>query len=295
MKKSVKLIKRLSIAASIAAVITIPLFAFEWPQENVREDSFFSFFGQKRGNVISNSLVFSDAETAVAADEGQLSIVISEHEDGFNWFESTLGTAVVIAHEDSLLTVYGNLDTDTLNESIYTEEKIKTGTELSTTGNSGWQEKDSFLEFQIIDTKNGNYVNPLILMPRIGKEEPLTLTGISLKNKLGKIYDLESQHNIPAGVYKVYRKRQSKAIPYKTSIVVNGAESEHITYDILTQSQNDLAVIGRNNYPYSEIYPSDDMMLIGELYLPHGKDTISLIVTDFTGKEKSRVFNVTVF
>ena len=288
-------LKKLPVIAVITGVCAFPLFTFEWPQENVSAEKFFSFFGQKRESTISNSLIFSESETAKSTDSGQVTTIITEHEDGFNWFESTLGTAVIVSHEDSLMTVYANLDTDELNPELLKNPEVIAGTELSTTGNSAWTESQSFLEFQIVDTKNKKYVNPLILMPRIGKEETLTLTGISLQNKFGKIYELDTQKNIPAGFYKVFRKRQSKAVPYKTSVLVNGAESERLSFDTLKQEENQLAVESQSYYIASELYPDDDKMLMGEIYLPHGKDTISLIITDFSGSEKSRIYNVTVY
>lgn len=280
--------------SAIAALIIFPIAAYEWPQTNVTSDNFYSFFGQKRSNTLSNSLIFSESETAASTDKGEISVIITEHDDGFNWFESTLGTAVIVNHEDSLVTVYGNLDTDELNTSLYDNPSVSTGTQFATTGNSGWQETDSYLEFQIIDTKNNNYVNPLILMPRLVQKDSLTLTGILLKNKFGKVYDLESQRNIPSGVYKIYKSRQPKAVPYKTTLLVNGTESERISFNTIKQKNSELAVEGHNLYSAEELYPDNDIMLLGELYLPRGKDTISVIVTDFSGKEYSRVFTLTV-
>ncbi|MBQ0003523.1 MAG: peptidoglycan DD-metalloendopeptidase family protein [Treponema sp.] len=290
-----KTIQKITSALLILSAAAIPVFTFDWPQENIGSDKFFSFFGQKRAETISNSLIFAEPETAKVCDKGQVAVIITEHEDGFNWFESTLGNAVIVAHEDSLTTVYANLDQDNFNKSLFNSTEVTTGTVLSTTGNSAWQEQESFLEFQIIDTKNHNYINPLILMPRIGKEESLTLTDIKLQNKFGKFYDLDSQKNIPAGVYKVFRKKQNLAVPYKTTLFVNGAETEKITFDTLKMSDKNLAVEGRKFYTINELYIENDLMLMGELYLPHGKDTISLIVTDFSGNEKSRIYNVTVF
>ncbi|MBQ0162854.1 MAG: hypothetical protein KBS84_06825 [Treponema sp.] len=290
-----KKIKTILTAIIISLTVIIPVFTFDWPQDNISAKKFFSFFGQKRANTISNSLIFSEAETAKVCDNGQVAVIITEHEDGFNWFESTLGNAVVVAHEDSLSTVYANLDQDNFNQQLFLNPEVTTGTELSTTGNSAWQEEESYLEFQIIDTKNHNYINPLILMPRIGKEESLTLTNITLQNKFGKFYDLETQRNIPAGVYKIYRKKQNLAVPYKTAVSVNGSESEKITFDTLKMAEDELAIEGNYFYPVNKLYIENDLMLMGELYLAHGKDTISVIVTDFSGNERSRVFNVTVF
>ena len=290
--------KTLFIVISIAVLLSlviIPVFAYDWPQASVDSEKFHTFFGQKRVNTICHSLIFGESEVARATDDGEIGIVITEHEDGFNWFESSLGTCVVVNHEDSLVTVYGNLDTDEFNNTLYEAPRVATGTTLAPTGNSAWQESDSYLEFQIIDTKNKNYINPLILMPRIPQKDSLNVTGISLINKFGKVYDLETQKNIPSGVYKIYKNRQSKAVPYKTTVFVNGSESEIINYDTIKELDSELAVQGRNLYSHNELYPNNDLILMGELYLPNGKDTISIIVTDFSGKEQSRVFNLTVY
>ena len=286
--------KKLFALLGAGAMLIIPAIAFEWPQANVLQDKFYSFFGQKRSDTLSTSLIFSESEEAVCADKGEVSVIITEHDDGFNWFESSLGTCAVVAHEDSLLTVYGNLDTDDFNTDLYEHPSVTTGTKLASTGNSAWQQTDSYLEFQIIDTKNQNYINPLILMPRLGQKHALTLTNVSLKNKFGKVYDLETQKNIPSGVYKIYKSRQDNAVPYKTTLLVNGTESERISYNTIKQKDSELAIEGHNLYSAGELYPDDDIMLLGELYLPHGKDTISIIVTDFSGKEYSRVFTLNV-
>lgn len=276
-------------------LVTLFSFAFEWPQGNVLSSTLFSFFGQKRVQTISNSIVFSESEVAKSTDNGDVSVVITEHDDGFNWFESTLGTAVVISHEDSFLTVYGNLDTNSLNQEIFKNTKVSTGTNLSTTGSSAWQEGNSFLEFQIIDSKNKSYVNPLILMPRLSKYEPLTFSDIILKNKFGKQYALDSQITIPAGVYKIYKNRQSVAVPYEISLILNGTESEKITFDTMTQSKNELTIQGRNQYSINEIYPSEQRMLLGEVYLSHGNNTLTIILTDFARNEKSKVFKIKTY
>ncbi len=290
-----KIKKTLLIILIITVAILIPAIAYEWPQDNVNADNIYSYFGQKRNETISNSLIFGESEIAKSTDDGNISIILTEHDDGFNWFESTLGTAVIVNHQDYLVTVYGNLDTDSLEPSLFEHTKVSTGTPFSTTGNSAWQESNSYLEFQILDIKNSNYVNPLILMPRIDYNESLTLDGISIKNKFGKIYDLETQRNIPAGFYKVYKNRQEKFVPYKTTLLVNGIESEEISYNTIKQNENEIGIEGLHLYSAAELYPDENIMLLGELYLPRGQDTISVTLTDFFGKKYSREFNLSVF
>ena len=209
------------ICAAIVAAYTAAN-AFEWPQEQqIQSDSFYSYFGQLRGDTISNSLIFSDPSEIKAADNGCLTVIIKEYNDDTDFFPSTLGNAVIIAHSDNLMTVYGNIDAESLPENLSETKEITTGTPLGISGNSAWQQGHSSLEFQVIDTKNNTAINPRILMPRIGKELPLYPSGIVLQNRNGRTFKIAEQNVIPAGFYRVYQKRQAVAVPYKTHISVN--------------------------------------------------------------------------
>ena len=82
--------KTLFIVISIAVLLSlviIPVFAYDWPQASVDFEKFHTFFGQKRVNTICHSLIFGESEVARATDDGEIGIIITEHEDGFNWFE----------------------------------------------------------------------------------------------------------------------------------------------------------------------------------------------------------------
>ena len=74
------------ICAAIAAAYTAAS-AFEWPQEQqIQSDSFYSYFGQLRGDTISNSLIFSDPSEIKAADNGCLTVIIKEYNDDTDFF-----------------------------------------------------------------------------------------------------------------------------------------------------------------------------------------------------------------
>ena len=221
-------------AALIAALFfaALPLKAFDWPQDEVMSDTFYSYFAQLRGGIISTSLIFADTSDIKAAADGYVVAVINEYEDDSVFFPSALGNAVILAHGDDLMSVYGNIDKETIPVSLYDTEKAVTGTVFGSSGNAGWQQGRSSLEFQTIDTANGNAVNPRVLMPRVGKELALTLSGITLEGK-GVRCDLLVQRTLPAGSYRVYRQRQSIAMPYKTRVVVNGIVADEISYDQL--------------------------------------------------------------
>ena len=286
--------KKTAIICAVIAAAYTAASAFEWPQEQqIQSDSFYSYFGQLRGDTISNSLIFSDPSEIKAADNGCLTVIIKEYNDDTDFFPSTLGNAVIIAHSDNLMTVYGNIDAESLPENLSEKKEIATGTPLGISGNSAWQQGHSSLEFQVIDTKNNTAINPRILMPRIGKELPLYPSGIVLQNRNGRTFKIAEQNVIPAGFYRVYQKRQAVAVPYKTHISVNGTIVDGTSYDLLRQDGSSICVSGKRNYPKTVLYPTPDLMLLGEVNFTQGKNAVQFTLSDILGKETSATYYLT--
>lgn len=260
--------------------------AFDWPQNAIQSDSFYSYFGQLRGGTINPSLIFTDSEDIKAADSGKVIAVINEHADGSDLFESTLGNAVIVAHDDNLLTVYANLDHD--GQTGYSAfDRVETGTVFGTCGNSGWQQGMANLEFQVIDTKNQAFINPRVLMPRMGKELDLTIQELVAVSRKGTDYPFSTSKRLPAGTYYLYRRRQDIAMPYRTTVFINGAAVETIAYDMLVQKDGNLCTNGKKNYPVALLYPDSRRQLLAELPIPKGRNAITVVVTDMLGKETS--------
>lgn len=266
-------------------------FAFDWPQNAIQSDSFYSYFGQRRGETISPSLIFTDSEDIKAADSGKVIAVISEHSAESDLFESTLGNAVIVAHKDNLLTVYANLDRDETGRRDALD-RVETGTEFGVCGNSGWQQGMANLEFQVVDAENKAFINPRVLMPRVGKELALSIQDIVAVNRKGAEYPFSLSKRLPAGTYYLYRRRQETAMPYRTTVFVNGAAVETIAYDMLVQNDKALCVIGQKHYPATLLYPDDRHQLLAEIAIPKGRSTISIVATDILGKETSLAYTI---
>lgn len=286
--------KRFIISACILLISSIA-FTFDWPQEKVvQSDQFYSYFGQLRGETISNSLIFSEISDVKAADDGYLTVIINEYSDHTDFFPSTLGNAVILSHTDNLLTVYGNIDSESILKEAFNENSIKCGETFGTSGNSAWQQGHSSLEFQVIDTKNNTSINPRLLMPRVGKELPLYYNEIYLQGKNGRQYSVTNQNILPSGIYKVYKKRQAVAVPYRTRVAINGTVVDQISYDLLRQDDNQICVSGRKNYSKSTLYPNNDLQLLGEATLTPGKNALQLTITDILGKEVNATYLLTI-
>lgn len=280
----------------IVSFISSAIFAFDWPQEKiVQADQFYSYFGQLRGDTISNSLIFSEPSEIKVADDGKIVIFLSDYDEATDFFPSTLGNAVIIAHQDKILTVYANIDSESVNKEIFTADSVQTGFKLGMSGNSAWQQGKSSLEFQVIDTKDNTSINPRLLMPRIGKELPLYYNEIYLQDKNGRNFNIQAQNALPKGIYKIYKKRQSSAVPYRTRVAINGATEDNLSYDLLRQDDGQICVSGKKNYPKNILYPNNDLMLLGEANLPKGKIALQLTLFDILGKETPATYLLSVY
>ncbi|MBQ9238665.1 MAG: M23 family metallopeptidase [Treponema sp.] len=287
--------KKLTTVA-VGILFITSLSAFNWPHPgDVTSNSFSTYFGQFRGETVSTSLIFETPAEIVAADDGAVLIVLNEHDDDCAFFPSALGTAIIVAHNDALLTVYGNIDSESVSESIQTAEHITAGTVLGHSGNSAWQQRRNSLEFQIIDGKMSTAINPRIIMPRIDAELPLTIGSLTLEAHDGTQYAVSNGRRIPKGLYRVYKERQQRAVPYRTRIDVNGVLLDEISYDVLSQNGAELVAQGRHPYPLAALYPDDARQLLGEASFTSGRTVLTVTLTDILGHERSASWTFTVY
>ena len=257
--------------------------AFDWPQKETAADMFYSYFAQLRGSTIESSLIFKDGAEVSAAGDGTVTTIIREHNGDMGWFESTLGNAVIISHDNKLMTVYANLDEQSLAPSLSDEPHATTGMYIGQSGNSGWQQGQSSLEFIVLDTKNHSAINPRTLMPRVGQELPLVMGQITIEAKDGTQSVLSQTKNLTAGNYRIYRERQTVAVPYKTNISINGTSIESMQYDSLREVDGKLCVRGNSWYPLEQVYPDEKRQLLGQVFLAPGRNIITLTISDITG------------
>lgn len=275
--------------------ISQSLLAFDWPQDDITADSFNSFFGQNRGGEISSSVVFSTPSIVKAADDGELLVIISEQDDDTDFFPSTLGNALVLSHKDNILSVYGNLEPEiTSNIEKTNQISMKKGEYIAETGTSGWQERVSGLEFQIVDTENASSINPKVLMSRTETEIPLTITNVTLENKSGNTIDLNISKTIPSGLYKIYYKRNDVACPYKSSILLNGVIVDKLSYDIIIQENEKTCILGKKKYIQESIYPDGTRHLLGEAMFTPGKTTLTVEVENILGETNVKNYNLSI-
>ncbi len=270
--------------------------AFDWPTEDFASEQRIIEFGQKRKDGINTALVFSNAQKAKASDNGKIIAVITEHQGDGDWFESPLGNALILSHDDSLISIYGNLSEQSVLD-LEKKSDLKTGEDLGSTGKSSWNEsaEENSLEFQIADSNAQTFINPIILMPRALKPQRILLDGIAIENQFGRVYTMSTLRSVPAGKYKVYKKRQSETVSFKSEVYVNGAEVEKITKDTIKKQKGLLTISGATPYTSKDFYPNDEMEFLGCVLLPHGSNTVAIRVSDFYDNSKIATYNISAY
>lgn len=272
------------------------LSAFDWPQPLSEErENFSQFFGQSRNEAFINSLIFENPDTITAADDGIHLITLDAGLADFGWFQSTLGNAVILEHSNNMMTVYGNLEeVATDRESV----SISKGTELGTSGFSGWQKGKNSLEFQVIDCDRNTIINPFVLMSQLTQKRTLAIVNPAAFNRQEQKTAVTNGARVQAGVYKLYIDRQKTGMTYQTSVSINGALVETITYDVLIQEENRLCFTGKRNnatYSYEDIYPDESRQLVAEVIFSKGVNTVSIDVSDIFGNTKNATYRVEVY
>ena len=286
-----KLTKRI-VLAFFLIVVLVPAFSFEWPQLLFESDNFFSFFGEPRGNTYTNSIQFRKQAAVTAADSGTVLISMRTDTADMGWFPSTLGNAVILNHRNDMMTVYGNLDVIHIDSET---ADITEGNIIGESGSSGWQNGFCSLEFQVIDTKVKTIINPLILMPQATQKTTApVIENLKATSETGSWNITNQGTKLNAGVYSLYIKQQPNGMTYKTSVAVNGAITETITYNMLKQDNNRLCFTGKRNYPFNEIFPDKENQFLAEVILSKGKNTVSITVSDVFGNEKTATYSIEV-
>lgn len=265
--------------------------AFEWPARDFNGENLRATFAQNRSGRFNSSQIFREVDEVTATDNGRLTIVIFEHQDGAPWFESTLGNCAIVAHEDSLVSVYGNLDEKSADSSSK-KRNIVSGTSIGKVGDSAWSDDPSSLEFQILDTSKKSILNPLMLMPRVSSMQDSALDGITLENRLGRVSELSSTRSIQTGTYNVYKIRRDLNPTYSSTIYLNGTELESIVKDTLKMENGLLAISGRRAYSADVFYPDSSREFLGRIVIPHGNNAVTITVRNNLEKERSLTYNV---
>lgn len=268
------------------------MWAFEWP---VSDPKPVRLFGQRSSGVIERGITVGTSDTVRAAGHGQLLLTLATNHN-MNGFPGTLGNAVLVAHDEGLVSVYGNLEsTDPVADRI----RIESLSILSRTGGSGWGTGTDLL-FQILDSEKKTLLNPLLLLPALKDTKGTMIRNVIAVSATGQIHPLGTVKSVRQGIWRLYADvtdtmngSTGELSPFRISVLVNGSEYAAIPFELLKESRGQL-FLSAPEYTRDNLYTDPERTFLGELKLTRGKTDISIIARDFAGNERSVLFGLQV-
>ncbi|HPX14251.1 MAG TPA: M23 family metallopeptidase [Treponemataceae bacterium] len=282
--------RRMMTALILAATVLAGATAFEWP---VSELYPVSIFGQKKEQSVECGIVLEKTELVRAAGSGTVLLTIDSGYSPYG-FPGTLGNAVIVAHDEGLVTIYGNLSS---LDRIEQRSTVETGTILGEAGASGCtREKD--LLFQVMDQTRRLYLNPLLLLPAQTDTRRPVIRKASLTGGNGRVYPLESTRSVRQGKYRLYadisdtiNNSANTLAPFRVTILLNGSEYATIPFEIITANSGTLQ-LGSTGQDSGILYDDKGLLYLGEISLARGKNDISIIARDITGNERGEAWSI---
>jgi len=282
--------KTIPLAILLCTLSTVS--ALEWPVSNPLPSS---FFGQRAFGIIERGIILDKVDTIRASDHGTLTITLKQNKN-MSGFPGTLGNAAIIAHDEGLMTIYGNLDSvDRISDQI----TFETGGILGTAGTSGWGKPASCI-FQVIDGEKHTVLNPLLLLPQLPDSHGPVIKDVIVISSNELVYALGTTKSVKQGKYRLYadipdtiNASSNSLSPFRITIEVNGSEYSSIPFEILKESNGEL-YLSELNFTWKNLYKDPVRIYLGELSLTRGRADISIIARDTAGNEHSVMFGLQI-
>lgn len=268
------------------------LAAFEWPVADARPSR---IFGQRAFGAAERGIVLEKAETVRASGDGEILIALAEN-GNMSGFPGTLGNAVVLAHDDGLATVYGNLDSI---DRVAGRESAETGAILGNAGASGWGESASLI-FQVEDRDKRTALNPLLVLPSLPDKKGPSIRDVVAVAANGTVHTLGTSKSMRQGKYRVYAdivdsidKNPNDFAPFRVTIQVNGKEYSSIPFELMSEKNGEL-FLSDPQFTWKKLYSDPTRIYLGELSLTRGRADITIIARDIAGNDRNVLFGLQI-
>lgn len=267
--------------------------SLKWP---VDTPVFLSMFAQPSQDysVFNPGVIFSEDEFAKASQYGKKLITI-EKKYGLKGFPSALGNAVIVAHEAGLQTVYGGLAPGEFAAGA----DIESGAIIGRAGKTA-SGKYGGIIFQVIDTKEKIFINPVKLLPyqNLNDKLPPSIKNTVLVNENGKTFNLDSVKHVKQGKYDLYssikdgiRDSGENFSPLEISVFVNGMSSGRIPFYELEAVKNEI-YLKNTKLSAEKLYGRKNSIYLGRISLTRGNIELVLNVSDLAQNETKMVYNL---
>lgn len=275
----------------IIACFSISAFALEWP---VAKPVLYALFAQRNAETLNRGLILEKVDIVRASGDGVLLCTLSENSN-MSGFPGTLGNAVIIAHEDNLISVYGNMDS---LDRIKGKNDVENGTILGTAGSSAWG-KPLHCIFHVYDAERKNLLNPLMLLPALPDSKGPIIRNVAVTSASGQTAVLGSSKTLKQGKYRIFADivdtmdgSSTELAPFRISILVNGTETVFLPFDLIQENAGMLVLTSGTSE--KTLLEDSSRLFLGEIQLTRGRADISIIAQDFSGNERSVLFGLVI-
>lgn len=278
-------------AAILSVVVLSCAVAFEWPVSNSIPRT---LFAQKSGESIEYGLVLDQDDMVRTAGNGTVIMTLSAEPTPAG-FPGTLGNTAIVAHDEGLITIYGNLSS---LDRIESRSAVETGTIVGETGNTACSDEGTLL-FQVVDQVRHLYLNPLLLLPAQPDTHRPVITAATLTGGNGRTHNLSSVRSVKQGKYRLHagisdtiNGAKNTLSPFRVTIILNGSEYGSLPFELVRTDEGTL-YLGSTGYRLDQLYNSNDMLNLGEIPLTRGRNDISVIARDIAGNERVASWSIT--
>ena len=284
--------KAQTLALAIALIPLAQTFALEWP---VAEVKIRTFFGQRDEAEISRGITFAGADVVRSAGNGKIVISIARN-GNMTGFPSALGNAVIVAHDEGLLSVYGNLASV---DRVASRESVETGAILGNAGTSACSKPNDLL-FQVIDKERKTVLNPILVLPALPDSRGPVIKDVIAISQSGQVTAIGSAKFARQGQYRLYANvsdsidgSQTPLAPFRVSVLINGSEAATLPFEVLRSEAGKLQ-LNSPAYTSAALYGDPDRMFLGEITLNRGRADITVIARDAAGNERNVLFSLQI-
>lgn len=279
----------------LPAVLTLAcaaLQSLEWPVSPAMPST---LFGGRDGQTLSRGLVFSATDTVRTAGPGTVLITLRENRN-LTGFPTTLGNTAVVAHEEGLTTVYGNLASlDRLEGTDAVEGQMP----LGPAGTGAWGTEGE-VRFQVLDRDKKTVLNPLLLLTPLRDTKAPRIREVSAVSEGGQNYALGTSKYLKQGRYRLYADvsdsldgSQADLAPFRITVLVNGKEQSVIAFELLKEDGGAL-YLSQREFTAGELYRVSGKTLLGEVSFVRGQTDLVIAARDIAGNERSAQFSLII-
>lgn len=208
-----------------------------------------------------------------------------------------MGNTRVLHHENGFRSIYGHL------ENSYAEPDqflVTENDQIGVVGNTGrLYEKSLFL--MIYDTELNQYVNPQIILPPSGDNNPPVIAEVFIVKDDKKI-ELQNRNIFTPGKAEIIAEivdyvgssnNSIETVPYSISMFFLGNEINLIKYDTLKEEKGELILHGGRPVSFANLY-RDNYIFLGEINLRPGIAFLEISTSDISLNSSNRTYQLTI-